>query len=103
MRHNKKPTSKIAMASVLALVWLFVVWCCFEMHRLCDLSPLAYIGPAIIAMGAVTVGFYMWRAKQSDMVQIEMKRLETIAELKKKHGDDLPNEILSAMEYITND
>jgi hypothetical protein len=85
------------------LVAVFIVWCCYEMHRLDDLSPLAYIGPSVITLGATAVGFYNWRAKQSDMVQIEIKRLELIAQLKQTYGDDLPEFMLSAMSYITNE
>lgn len=103
MRLKKRPTSKVVLFFVMLLVAVFIVWCCYEMHRLDDLSPLAYIGPSVIALGATAVGFYNWRAKQSDMVQIEIKRLELIAQLKQTYGDDLPEFMLNAMDYITNE
>lgn len=102
-KKDKIPTSKFALFVVLVLVVVFVVWCCYEMHRLNDITALAYIGPAVVALGAAVVAVYMWRAKQTDMVQLEMKRLEMIAELKAKHGDDLPNETLKAMDYLSNE
>lgn len=103
MRLKRKPTSKVALTIGLAIVTAFLVWCCYEMHRLEDLSPLSYLGPAVCAMGAVVVGTYMWRAKQSDMVDIEMKRLETIAKLKGKYGDDLSESLLKPMDYLSNE
>lgn len=103
MRLKKKCTSKVALATGLAVVIVFLAWCCYEMHRLENLDPLAYLGPAVCAMGAVVVGTYMWRAKQSDMVDIEMKRLETIAKLKGKYGDDLSESLLKPMDYLSNE
>lgn len=103
MRTKKTPASKKIISVVLALVGVFIVWCCYEMHRLETLEPLAYIGPAVIALGAVAVGFYNWRAKQSDVVAIEMKRLEVIAELKKEYGEDLPDILLEPMQHISNE
>lgn len=103
MRVKRKPTSKVALTAGLATVVVFLAWCCYEMHRLDDLSPLAYVGPAVCGLGAVVVGTYMWRAKQSDMVEIEMKRLETIAKLKVKYGNDLSESLLKPMDYLSNE
>lgn len=103
MRLKKRPTSKCIIFTVLALVCAFVVWCCYEMHRLNNLEPLAYIGPAVIGLGATAVGFYNWRAKQSDMVTLEVKRLELIAKLKQKYDDDLPESLLKSMDYLSNE
>ena len=103
MKAKKIRTSKAALAAVLAVVVAFLAWCCYEIHRLDNLDPLAYVGPAVCALGAVVVGTYMWRAKQSDMVEIEMKRLETIAKLKVKYGDDLSESLLKPMDYLPNE
>ena len=103
MRSKKKCTSKVALATGLSAVIAFLVWCCYEMHRLEDLSPLAYLGPAVCVMGAAIVATYMWRAKQSDMVDIEIKRIETIAKLKGKYGDDLSESLLKPMDYLSNE
>lgn len=103
MRLKKRCTSKVTLTIGLAVVSVFLAWCCYEMHRLENLDPLAYLGPAVCAMGAVVVGTYMWRAKQSDMVDIEMKRLETIAKLKGKYGDNLSESLLKPMDYLSNE
>lgn len=102
-KKRKVPTSKVVVFVVLALVIAFVAWSCYEMHRLNDISSLAYTGPSVLALGAAAVAAYNWRAKQTDMVQIELKRLELIAELKVKYGDNLPNETLKAMDYLSNE
>ena len=103
MIFKKVCTSKAALAAVLAVVIAFLAWCCYEMHRLDNLEPLAYIGPSVCGLGVAAVGTYMWRAKQSDMVEIEMKRLETIAKLKEKYGEDLSESLLKPMDYLSNE
>ena len=103
MKLKKIRTSKATLTAVLTAVVSFLAWCCYEMHRLDNLEPLAYVGPAVCALGAVVIGTYLWRAKQSDMVEIEMKRLETIAKLKGKYGDDLSESLLKPMDYLPNE
>lgn len=98
IKFKKAPTSKIIIFVVLLLVAAFVIWCCYEMHRLDNLDALAYIAPAVLGLGATAVGFYNWRAKQADKAQIELKRLDIMAELKKKHGENFPTEAISDMD-----
>lgn len=79
---HKKNRSKIAfskkmIAYVLFMCSFFIAFICYEMHRLEDLSAVAYIGTGIIGLMATSVGFYTWRAKQSDMYDLaKTKALE---------------------------
>lgn len=86
------PWSKVLTASVMALVIGFIIWACCEMHRLDDLSPLAFIGASIIGMGATIITAYMWRAKQKDLYELDLKKTEEMAKLRQQYGDDLKSE-----------
>ena len=80
MNRNRKktPFSKAVVILAVMIAVCFIVWCCFEMHRLDDLSPVAYIGTSIIGMFAAVVSGYMWRAKQSDLYDLEMRKAQLI-------------------------
>jgi len=83
----KIPFSKFIVVLVTILSTGFIGWSCYEMHRLNDLSPIAYIGAGIVALLATVVGTYMWRAKQQDKFKIAMNRITIVAELQKKYPD----------------
>lgn len=80
------PWSKVLTASVVLLAYGFVIWACFEMHRLDDLSPIAYIGASIIGLVATVITAYMWRAKHKGLVEGDKEFTEFMAELEKKYG-----------------
>lgn len=76
------PTSKVMGWTVVIICIAFLVWCCYEMHRQNDLSPLAYIGGEIGAILTAAFGLYCWRAKASDTFRIALMK----AEIEKKEG-----------------
>lgn len=86
------PWSKILTASIVLLVYGFIAWACAEMHRLGDLSPLSYIGTAVIGLLATVVAAYMWRAKQTDLFLLDLKKSEEMARLRRAYGQDLRSE-----------
>lgn len=83
----KLPFSKWIVIYVFVLVTGFIIWCCYEMHRLGDLSPVSFIGGGIIGMLTIVIAAYMWRAKQSDLYELEKKRVQ---ELGGKVGNRIP-------------
>ena len=76
------PTSKIMGWTVVIVCVAFLIWCCCEMHRQNDLSPLAYIGGEIGAILTASFGLYCWRAKATDTFKIALLK----AELEKQEG-----------------
>jgi len=80
------PWSKVLTASVVVLAYGFIAWACFEMHRLDDLSPIAYIGASIIGLVATVITAYMWRAKHKGLVEGDKEFTEFMAEMEKKYG-----------------
>lgn len=101
---NKKPYSKCITTAIILLAYLFVVFACYEMHRLSDLSPIAYIGAGIVALLAITVRGYMKRAVQEDLAKIKLEQIEQMSKLKQTYGDDfvddeLPNANLDGNDY----
>lgn len=83
----KLPFSKWIVIYVFVIVTGFIVWCCYEMHRLGDLSPLVSLGERVIGMLTIVIAAYMWRAKQSDLYELEKKRVQ---ELGGKVGNRIP-------------
>lgn len=98
------PTSKIMGWTVVIVCVAFLVWCCYEMHRQNDLSPLAYIGGEIGAILTAAFGLYCWRAKATDTFKIALLK----AELEKQEGtiinQDVPQDsgIANYMEDDSN-
>lgn len=80
-RLKKKPFSKCAVSYVLFLSSAFLIWACYEMHRLNNLEPIAYIGTGVIGLIAASLGFYVWRAKASDLYDIAIKKARKEQEL----------------------
>lgn len=89
---KKAPFSKIIVGFVIALVTAFVIFCCYEMHRLGDLSPISYIGTGMIALLSTVVAAYMWRAKQQDMFNLELEKIKEKAKLREELGENYRDE-----------
>lgn len=81
---KKLPFSKALVLVAVVVSIVFVVWCCFEMHVQRNLEPVAYIGPSIVGMLTVVLSGYMWRAKQSDLYDLEIKRMQHFGNNPKK-------------------
>lgn len=89
---KKKPFSKVVVVFVIILVTAFIIFCCYEMHRLGDLSPISYIGTGMIALLSTVVAAYMWRAKQQDMFNLELEKIKEKAKLREEFGDNYRDE-----------
>lgn len=84
------PTSKVMGWTVVIICVVFLIWCCYEMHRQNDLSPLAYIGGEIGAILTASFGLYCWRAKATDTFKIALLK----AELEKQEGITINTNVL---------
>lgn len=91
MRANKKEYSKlvttptVTIFSVLAVG--FVAFVCYEMHRLGDLSPVAYMAAPILGIPAAIIAFYMWRAKAKSQTDLEWEKTKRLTEYREKHPE----------------
>ena len=81
-KTSKIPTSKLVVWYFIVLGTLFLLYCCWEMHRLCDLSPMAYIAPTVMGFMATVLGVYVYRAKKTDEFILALKK----AEIEKSEG-----------------
>lgn len=83
---NKREYSKVLTAIVVGVILTvavgFIVFVCYEMHRLGDLSPVTYIGPSIVGLLASVIGFYMWRAKAKSQTDLEWEQTKRLTQLK---------------------
>lgn len=86
--HEKTEYSKKITTAAVILAYAFVIFVCYEMHRLCDLSPVSFIGVGIIAMLAICVRSYMKRAYQRDLVWMRVNQSRELSKLKVEYGDN---------------
>ena len=91
---NKIQFSKIVVIFVMILVGAFLAFICYEMHRQENLEPISVVGGAVVGLLASVVTFYMWRAKQSDMYNLEMAKIKEKSKLRAKYGENFVNETL---------
>lgn len=80
--------SKLTVSYVLLLVTVVLGFAFFEMHRLCDLSPLGEITAGTMVCLGVVIVSYMKRAHNKDTVNLEIEKTKKLSALKKKSGDD---------------
>lgn len=78
-------TAIVAVFSVLAVI--FIAFVCYEMHRLGDLSPVAYIGPSIAGILASVIGFYMSRAKAKSQTDLEWEKTKRMTLFREEHPE----------------
>ena len=48
------------------------------MHRLNDLTPIQYIADRVLRMMYIVIAAYMWRAKQSDLYELEIRKAQIL-------------------------
>jgi len=91
MRFNKREYSKIMAGCVTAtlcvLAVVFVVYLCYEMHRLEDLTPAQYIAPTILAALYLVVKSYMVRANQKSQSDLEWEKTKQLTLWREKHPE----------------
>lgn len=87
-KRQKKEYSKILVGSVMIGVAWFIHWCCRAMETAQDFSALETLIQYVCILGAIALMCQAYRCKQKDRLDMEMERLKTINEMKKKYGDD---------------
>lgn len=91
MDSKKKEYSKISTTVGLivfcTLAVGFVIFVCYEMHRLADLSPVAYLGPPIVAIPTAILGFYMSRAKAKSKTDLEWEKTKQLTLFREQHPE----------------
>ena len=91
MRRSKREFSKVITAAVLVtfsfVAVFFVLFVCYEMHRLGDLTPVADLADPILAVPAAFVAFYMWRAKAKSKTDLEWEQTKQLTLFREKHPE----------------
>lgn len=80
-RRKKMEFSKLIMLVVGAVTIVVTAFALFMMWKTQDLSPLAYLIPAVFAELSVGTGFYYSKAKAENRIK-----------LRKKYGSEIYND-----------
>lgn len=103
MRRKKTEYSKVITGIVVGLFSLvaigFILFVCYEMHRLRDLSPVAYIGTGIVGLLAAVLSAYMWRAKAKSQSDLEWERTKQLTAFREKHPECFVNGKLDTSNF----
>ena len=100
--YSKKVTT-IVVAIFSTLATAFIIFVCYEMHRLCDLSPVAYIGPSIAGILASVIGFYMSRAKAKSKTDLEWEKTKQMTLFREKHPESFVEGTVTVEEINPQD
>lgn len=88
---KRKEYSKVITSIVVGLFSAvavgFIIFVCYEMHRLQDLSPVAYIGTGIVGLLSIVLGAYMWRAKAKSQSDLEWEQTKQLTLFRAKHPE----------------
>ena len=84
--YSKKITT-IVLTTFTTLAVLFVVFVCYEMHRLGDLAAVEHLAAPIVGIPAAIVAFYMWRAKAKSKSDLEWEKTKQLTLFRKKHPE----------------
>jgi predicted RND superfamily exporter protein len=88
---KKKEYSKVITSIVVGLFSAtaigFIAFVCYEMHRLRDLTPVAYIGTGITGLLAIVMGVYAWRAKAKSQCDLEWEKTKQLTLFREKHPE----------------
>lgn len=68
--QKKWEFSKLILVMVSVVNLAVIVFSCVMMWRTCDLSPLAYLLPAVAAETATGTGFYYSKAKAENKIKL---------------------------------
>jgi len=104
MENKKKKmefSKKVTIASII-LVYLFIIFVCYEMYLTQNLEPVAYIGAGLVIMLAICVKAYMKRAYQADLVNMKVNQTEQLSELKLKYGENFIYEHIEDIQLDGN-
>lgn len=84
-----------------ALAVGFVIFVCYEMHRLEDLSPVEYMAAPIVGIPVAIVAFYMWRAKAKSKTDLEWEKTKRLTRYKEKHPEHFTEGSVECEDIMT--
>lgn len=87
----KAKFSKVVTASVVTTFSIlavgFVIFVCYEMHRLGDLSPVSELAGPILGVPVAVVGLYVWRARAQSKTDLEWEQTKQLTLFREKHPE----------------
>lgn len=97
---QKKGTSKKITYWMFAIAIAFIIFVCYEMHVLRDLTPIEYVADIIKVALPIGIIAYMWRAVMEDKMELQLIYNEELSKGKVKYGDNYVIEDLDEPEFM---
>ena len=97
---QKKGTSKKITYWIFAIAVAFIIFVCYEMHTLQDLTPIEYVADIIKIALPIGIIAYMWRAVMEDKMELQLMYNEELSKGKVKYGDNYVIEELDEPEFL---
>ena len=97
---QKKGTSKKITYWMFAIAVAFMIFVCYEMHILQDLTPIEYVADIIKVALPIGIIAYMWRAVMEDKMELQLMYNEELSKGKVKYGDNYVIEDLDEPEFM---
>ena len=97
---QKKGTSKKITYWMFAIAVAFMIFVCYEMHILQDLTPIEYVADIIKVALPIGIIAYMWRAVMEDKMELQLIYNEELSKGKQKYGDNYIIEELDEPEFM---
>lgn len=97
---QKKGTSKKITYWMFSISVAFMVFVCYEMHTLQDLTPIEYVADIIKIALPIGIIAYMWRAVMEDKMELQLRYNEELSKGKVKYGDNYVIEELDEPEFL---
>lgn len=99
-KNNKKGTSKKITYWIFYITIAFMIWACYMMWKIQDLSAIEYIADIIKIALPIGIIAYMYRAVMEDKIELQLKYNRGLSEDKKKYGDGYVIEELSEPDFL---
>ena len=93
-KKKKREYSKVIVAWCFAIITFFILFACYEVHRLSDTSSIEYITDIVKYLAVVAVGGYFFKSRAENKVKLQIEYQRQASELRKKYGDDFIAETL---------
>lgn len=102
-REFSKVITTVVVVTFTLVAVAYVAFICYEMHRLQDLSPAAYLSTGIVALLAAVLKFYMTRAAKKSETDLKWEETKRLTLFREKHPEHFTRGSVTYDDMNTNE